>query len=130
MLYAEDAVKAGELAIAAIELVLTGETSTDDAMIKIMLQSLKVVSERNTQKYQRKIEAQRQKRIEDNRLTDIAAQYLQGKKQNEIAISLGISQQSVSYWIQIIKKDYPELLDANKEESAAKKIKNAEAFKF
>lgn len=130
MLYAEDAVKAGELAIAAIELVLTGETSTDDAMIKIMLQSLKVVSERNTQKYQRKIEAQRQKRIEDNRLTDIAAQYLQGKKQNEIAFSLGISQQSVSYWIQIIKKDYPELLDANKEESAAKKIKNAEAFKF
>lgn len=99
MLYTEDSAKAGELAIAAIELVLTGETSTDDAMIKIMLQSLKVISERNTQKYQRKVEAQRQKRIEDNRLTDIAAQYLQGKKQNEIAINLGISQQSVSYWI-------------------------------
>lgn len=40
MLHAEDPIKAGELAIFAIELVLTGDISTDDTMIKIILQNL------------------------------------------------------------------------------------------
>lgn len=31
-------------------------------------------------------------------------------KQSEIAEKLNISQQSINYWLQIIKKDYPNLL--------------------
>lgn len=38
--YAVDPNLAGELAISAIELVLTGETSTDNEVIKIMLKPL------------------------------------------------------------------------------------------
>lgn len=113
MLYSEDPVKAGELAISAIELVLTGDFSTDDTMIKIILQNLKIVSERNSAKYQKKVETQKQKRIEDNRLAEIAAYYLQGLKQGDIAAKLNMTQQSISYWLQIIKKDYPELLKQN-----------------
>lgn len=117
MLYPEDATKAGELAISAIELVLTGDVSTDDTMIKIILQNLKIVSERNSIKYKKKVENQKQKRIEENNLAEIAGCYLQGMKQEEIAKILNITQQSVSYWLQIIKRDYPELLKPKETES-------------
>lgn len=123
MLYPEDASKAGELAISAIELVLTGEVSTDDTMIKIILQNLKIVSERNSIKYKRKVENQKQKRIEENHLTEIADYYLQGIKQEKIAQELNMTQQSVSYWLQIIKKEYPELLKP-------KDTKNFQSFQF
>ena len=42
-----DPEKAGELAISAIELVLTGDVSSDDAMIDLFLEPIKVINERN-----------------------------------------------------------------------------------
>ena len=50
-----DPEKAGELAISAIELVLTGDVSSDDAMIDLFLEPIKVINERNQHNYEVKV---------------------------------------------------------------------------
>ena len=120
-LYAKNPEQAGELAIAAIELVLTGEISSDDYMIEVILENMKVVNEKNRAKYDKKVEAQKQKKLEENHLAEMAALYLEGWKQREIGEALNMSQQKVSYWLNIIRTDYPELLA---EEDFTKNTKN------
>ena len=114
-LYEKNPVMAGELAISAIELALTGEISSDDYMIEIMLENIKVINEKNKDKYNKKVESQKQKRIEENKLDEIAKLHLQGYKQKQIAEKLGITQQKVSYWLGIIRSDFPFLLTENTE---------------
>lgn len=109
-LYAMDPEKAGELAISAIELVLTGDISSDDAMIDLFLEPLKIINAKNKQKYDQRAENQKNKKITDMKLDKIAELLEQGYKQREIGERLGISQQVISYRISVIKKDYPELL--------------------
>ena len=58
-LYQYDPDQAGELAISAIELVLTGDISSDDVNIKIMLAPLRKINEVNVAKYENKIENKR-----------------------------------------------------------------------
>ena len=110
MLYQQDKEKAGELAISAIEMVLTGEISSDDFTVKLVLENLRVISEKNKQKYDKKISTQKQKKVEEMKLEEIAALYNQGLKQKEIGLRLGIPQQTVSYRLQIIKAEYPNLI--------------------
>lgn len=109
-LYNTDPVKAGELAISAIELVLSGEISSDDMMIDIILEPMKVVGDRNKAKYDDKVEHKRQKKMQDMRLKEIADLHLQGYKQSKIGEKLGLSQQTVSNRMGIIKAEFPELL--------------------
>ncbi len=63
---------AGELAISAIELVLTGDISSDDPMINLMLEPMKVINENNNVKYDNKVESSRQKKINDLNLEKVA----------------------------------------------------------
>ena len=112
-LYQYDPEQAGELAIAAIEMVLTGDISSDDVNVKIMLAPLKKITEVNVSKYETKIENKRQKKIVEMKLDKIAEMANQGFKQREIGERLGLSQQVVSYRIDMIKKNYPELLQEN-----------------
>jgi hypothetical protein len=56
---------AGELAISAIELVLTGEISSTNTMVKAMLAQTKRVNEVNREKYERKMEKVKNKNITD-----------------------------------------------------------------
>lgn len=114
-LYEKNPVMAGELAISAIELALTGEISSDDYMIEIMLENIKVINEKNKDKYNKKVESQKQKRIEENKLDVIANLHLQGYKQKQIAEKLGITQQKVSYWLGVIRSEFPFLLTENTE---------------
>lgn len=58
-MYAVDPEKAGELAISAIEMVLTGQISTDDYMIDMMLTTAKAVNENNVAKYESRVESAR-----------------------------------------------------------------------
>ena len=109
-LYQYDPDQAGELAISAIELVLTGDISSDDVNVKIMLAPLRKINEVNVAKYETKIENKRQKKIIEMKLDKIAEMTNQGFKQREIGERLGLSQQVVSYRIDMIKKNYPELL--------------------
>ena len=111
MLYAQDPVKAGEFAISAIELVLTGDMSTDDFMIKLALENMKTIAEKNQEKYDKKVETQKQKKFEEMRLAEIAELYNQGFTQKEIGIKLNIPQQTISYRLNnIIKVEYPDLI--------------------
>lgn len=114
-MYAVDPEQAGELAIAAIELVLTGQISSDDVMIELMLEPTKVINERNVEKYEHKVESGRSKKIHDQKLDQIADLISKGFKQREVAERLGLTQQVVSYRWSVIKSNYPELLQKNEE---------------
>lgn len=112
-LYEYDPEQAGELAIAAIELVLTGDISTDDVSIRLMLKPMQKINENNVAKYENKKEVQRQKKIQSDKLDKIAELLMSGMKQREIGERLGLSQQMVSYRVNVIKTKYPELLQTN-----------------
>lgn len=109
-MHAVDPDLAGELAISAIELVLTGQISSDDAMIDMLLAPAKVITDNNVQRYEARKEGSKSKKIKDMKLDDIAELYKQGAKQKEIAERLHLTQQTVSYRIGLIKTSYSELL--------------------
>lgn len=119
-MYAVDPEKAGELAISAIEMVLTGQISTDDYMIDMMLTTAKAVNENNVAKYESRVESARQKKVRDLKLAEIADLLRAGWKQREIGEKLGMSQQNVSYRIGVIRSSYPELLQPEGTETAYK----------
>ena len=119
-MYEVDPEQAGELAISAIELILTGDISSDDYIIRMMLTPTKKINEINVARYETRKESAKQKKIVDMKLDKIADLYLKGFKQREIAERLGLTQQTVSYRIDVIKKKYPELLQKNDEDSTKK----------
>ena len=109
-MYAVDPDMAGELAISAIELVLTGQFSSDDAMIDMLLAPAKVINDHNVQRYENRKEGSKNKKIKDMKLDEIAEMLKSGMKQKEIAERLHISQQTVSYRMGLIRTQYPELM--------------------
>ena len=109
-MYEQDPMLAGELAISAIELVLTGEISSDDRQIDMLLEPNKEVNQKNIDSYNNKVEAVRQKRITDLKLAEIAKLHREKWIQKNIAQHLGLSQQTVSNRLNIIRKEFPELL--------------------
>ena len=115
-LYEMNPEQAGELAIAAIELTLTGQFSSDDVIIELMLEPAKIVGAGDRIKYEQKVENSRQKKINEQKLDQIAALMQQGFKQREVAQKLGLTQQTVSYRWGVIKAQYPELLQTEEPE--------------
>ena len=116
-LYAMDPELAGELAISAIELVLTGDISSDDPMINLMLEPMKVINENNNVKYDNKVESSRQKKINDLNLEKVAELMNLGYTQKQIGERLGMPQQNVSYRVGVIRTKYPELLQTDSTKS-------------
>lgn len=108
-----DKAKAGELAIAIVEMSIMHDTSTDDTMIKAMLKPQEVMVERNRQEYDAKVEAANNSKIEKLRLPEIAEMVRQGMKQAEIAKVIGVSQQTISNRIKKIEIEYPYLKNTN-----------------
>ena len=117
-MYAVDREMAGELAISAIELVLTGQFSSDDAMIDMLLAPAKVINDHNVQRYEIRKEGSKNKKIKDMKLDEIAEMLKNGMKQKEIAERLHISQQTVSYRMGVIRTQYPELMQDVRQETA------------
>lgn len=117
-MYAMDPDMAGELAISAIELVLTGQISSDDAMIDMLLAPAKVINDHNVQRYENRKEGSKNKKIKDMKLDEIAEMLQSGMKQKEIAERLHISQQTVSYRMGLIRTQYPELMQDRGDETA------------
>lgn len=117
-MYAMDPDMAGELAISAIELVLTGQISSDDAMIDMLLAPAKVINDHNVQRYENRKEGSKNKKIKDMKLDEIAEMLQNGMKQKEIAERLHISQQTVSYRMGLIRTQYPELMQQRGIETA------------
>lgn len=109
MVYDSDPTLAGELAIAAIQTVICGESKSDNGMVNAMLTPLKQASDKNFQRYKRTCESKRAAKIKDLRLDEIAELKNEGKTTREIEEELGIPKSTVSYRIGIIEADYPEL---------------------
>lgn len=118
-LYEVDPEMAGELAISAIELMLTGSVSSDNMMVGVMLEPMKKIGERNAARYDAKVEGTKQKKIREMRLQEIADLVIAGRKQREIGERLGLSQQNVSYRVNLIKTQYPELLQTDEPEESS-----------
>lgn len=120
--------KAGEFAISAIELLLTGEISSDDAMIEVMLTPINVINKRTQHNYDMTCERNKKSQYEDGKFELIAELINQGKTQTAVAKELGVSQQTVSKRLKIIKNEYPQLLlqPKNKEinKNGCKKIQD------
>lgn len=111
-IYEKDPTMAGELAISAIELVLTGEISSDDYMIDVLLENMKVVNNRSQKKYETKKQNSQQARIQKLKLVEIAELYKQGiYTQEQIGLRVGESQQNISHRLGIIRTEFPELLE-------------------
>lgn len=117
-MHAVDPEMAGELAISAIELVLTGQISSDDAMIDMLLAPAKVINDHNIQKYEIRREGSKNKKIKEMKLEEIAEMFKNGCKQREIAERLNLSQQTVSYRLGLIRTQYPELMQDRGTETA------------
>ena len=101
---------AGEFAIALFELIITGEHSSDDFTIDLLLTNHKITNEKNKQKYERAKETKEQNRIDKLQLREIADRVNKGMKQNDIAKELEVSPGCISKRITIIRTEYPELL--------------------
>lgn len=110
MLYEDDTELAGEFAIAAIQTVLSGDTTTDNKMIKVMLKQLQQSALKNQERYELSRESKREYKAKDLRLEEIAELVNEGMSVREIEQQLDIPKSTVSYRLGIIKKDYPELL--------------------
>lgn len=119
---------AAELAIATIEMALTGETSSDDLMIEAMLAHFKHSSSSNAIRYDKRKENTKQTYITKNKLDEIAELYNQGYKQIEIANKLNIPKSTIHDKIVKIKEDFPELLSGNIKKSG-KEIPDSDGFK-
>ena len=118
-MYAVDPEMAGELAISAIELILTDQISSDEPMIDMLLTPAKVINEGNVFKYEMKKQASKDKKVREQKLEEIADLfYNKGAKQREIAERLGLTQQTVSYRLSIIRTKYPELIPCEGNETA------------
>jgi hypothetical protein len=120
MLYAQNPQQAGELAISVIELTLTGEISSDDFMIGILLKNQEKVVEKDKTKYEKKVKATQAKKLE--RLKKIAALYLTGMKQKDIAAELGRSPSTISEDLSTIRAEYPELLEPEAADDSGEKF--------
>ena len=111
-LYQTDREKAGELAISILEMALTGELSSNDPMMSILLKNFEFSAHANQVKYETKIAVSQQKEIEKYQLREIAQMTRAGVVQQVIADTLGISRQAVNNRVRMIHQKYPYLLDA------------------
>lgn len=125
-LHAVDPEKAGELAISAIELVLTGQMSSDDVMIDMMLTTIKAINDSNAIKYETRVENTKQKKAREMKLYEIAEMLRKGYKQREIGERLNLSQQNVSYRVGVIRSSYPELMLPEGTETAQTNLQTAQ----
>jgi DNA-binding NarL/FixJ family response regulator len=112
-IYQTNPQQAGELAISAIELLLTGQISSDDNMINIILEQNKEINSKNIHNYELRAEIRKQNKIAEQKLDEIARLSLMKKTQKEIATKLGLSQQTVSNRMALIRREYPELLQVS-----------------
>ena len=114
-LYVDRPDDAGELAISAIELILTGEISSDNSLVKVALATIKPVVQNDVDKYNAKIQQVKDKKISDQKLDVIADLMNKGTKQAQIGKMLGLTQQTVSNRVKVIREKYPELLQVKNE---------------
>lgn len=121
-IYDKNPQQAGELAIAAIEVALAGEHSSDDYLVDVILEQAKFLSTKNKESHQKAVDAKKEARAEKLQLKEIADLLEKGWSQTRIAGQLGTSKQNVSKRVDIIRKEYPELLSTCQQKMVDKKL--------
>ena len=125
MLYQQGNIEiAGELAISLMEIVLTGDYSSDDFLVEFAMKNHGIVVEKTRNNYEKKIKANRAKQIDKLELVKIAELIAKGYTQAAIAKALEESAATISYRVGVLRKDYPELL----EEARQKNQKNQKDY--
>ena len=111
MLYDKDPELAGKLAIACIEVVLTGEHRfSDDMIIELALEDIKEQAKRNGEKYDAKVG--RKNAMAESEAAQLAGYIRDGKTQKEIGQLMGgISQSAVSKKINAAEAKFPYLFN-------------------
>ena len=71
-IYEKNPQQAGELAIAAIEVALAGEHSSDDYLVDVILEQAKFLSTKNKESHQKVVDAKKEARAEKLQLREIA----------------------------------------------------------
>lgn len=110
LLYIQDPVRGGELAVSLMEHVLTGDHSSDDFMVEFAIANHQETIAKNQARYDATKEA-KQVAIEDS-LREVAELFNKGLKQVEIAKRVGMSPGNVSKKLAKIRKEFPWLLEA------------------
>jgi hypothetical protein len=91
--------------------------STNNPLIKMALANYKEVASKNGVKYDKRVEAKKEARIEKLQLRLIAKLYLEGNTQKAIAKITSKSESTISDNLRIIRSEFPELLQQNPENS-------------
>jgi hypothetical protein len=117
-LYSRDPIRAGELAIMILEVTLTGQHSSDDADLDIMVETSKAVAAKDKQKYEDKTAAKEAKQISDLQLDIIADLINQGYSQVKVGEIIGEKKQTINYRLGVIKSKYPHLLNESKSQTS------------
>ena len=112
-IYDKSPLQAGELAIAAIEVALSGEHSSDDYVIDVILEQAKFLSTKNKESHDKAVDAKKEARIEKLQLREIIDYLNIGHNQTQIAKLLNTTKQNISKRITIIRTEFPELLSTN-----------------
>lgn len=84
--------------------------------IKAMMSEVVIQQSKNKEKYDKKVAANRESTIENDKLRLIAQMYVDGETQDSIAREVGVYQSTISRRLSKIKTDYPELIEEAKME--------------
>lgn len=108
MLYKQDPVSAGELAIALLELTLKGEYDTDNFYVKLVLKQMETIVERDKDRYT--ATCANREEFKERRLKEVAQLHLQGLNQSQIGEKIGKDRTTVSKYLKDIRAYHPEWL--------------------
>lgn len=108
--------QAGELAIALLETMLSGDCATDDGLIRMLTVSAREITTSAAEKYDKKVSNYKSKKRDEQQLDEIAEMLNHGFTQKEIGEQLDIKRSTLSDRVATIRRDYPELLRDNQDE--------------
>ena len=108
---------AAELAISILEVSLTGEMSSDDIMIAMMLKETQEMTKRNNKKWEDSKESKQEARIAKLKLESIASLLAQGLSQKAIAEALHESPQTINSRVKILRTEFSYLLETENQKN-------------
>ena len=108
---------AGELAISYFEQILTGKIESKNPVIQAIISGFEPIVKNDQKKYDKKVEAQQEKRIEKLQLRELAKFLAAGDMTYEqIGKRLGVQKSAVSKRIKVLKEEFPFLMEEANED--------------
>lgn len=104
--------EAAELALAYMQVMLNGRTTTDDEEIAIIVEPYTALAKKANERYQSKVQRTKESKIKNLELDEIAEMVNNGETYSTIAAAMDISKSTVAYRVEVIREQFPELLVA------------------